>query len=622
MANLALLTLYAILAGTGPVLEAQNPRVEIVVTGAVTNATTGAPLAGAQVSIPATSHGAMTDASGRYRLTAPDSLRGRTVRLLVQFLGYSSVGRDVVLHADSVHVDFALSQARWGLEAIVTAAPPPAPAPPPPSAGMRLPFTVGRTSPNTEGYDRITENVFRSVAAEPLSTFSIDVDRASYSDVRRFLRLGQMPPVDAVRIEEMINYFPYRATRAPDGHPFAVITEVTPTPWQSRHLLARISLFAPPVELSDMPPANFVFLVDVSGSMQPANKLPLLKQSLRLLINELRPQDRVALVVYAGRAGMVLESTPGSQKERILDAIGSLEAGGSTAGGAGIQLAYEIAGQHHIADGNNRVILATDGDFNVGVSSDAEMVRLIEEKRAQGTFLTVLGFGMGNIKHDKLEKLADHGNGNYAYIDDLMEARKVLIEEMGGTLLTVAKDVKLQVEFNPEHVRAYRLIGYENRVLANADFNNDAKDAGDLGAGHTVTALYELVPAGVTGTIELHEPDSLRYQTPRASSDTRRNSELAFVKLRYKEPDGTTSRLLDIPIGARASTASDDFRFAAAVASFGMLLRKSPHRGSATYESVIAAAGGALGDDPGGYRREFVRLVEAAYAVSKMVAGR
>jgi Ca-activated chloride channel family protein len=484
-------------------------------------------------------------------------------------------------------------------------------APPPPALMARS----MREQWNTEGYDRIRENGFRSARAEPLSTFSIDVDRASYSNVRRFLREGNMPPVDAVRVEEMINYFPYRVVQPRGDDPFSVVTELAAAPWQPRHLLARITLSAAAVDLSAMPAANLVFLIDVSGSMQPPNKLPLLKQSLRLLVNELRPQDRVAIVVYAGSAGLVLESTPGSEKERILDTIGQLEAGGSTAGGAGIRLAYDVARQHHISGGNNRVILATDGDFNVGVSSDAEMVRLIEEKRGQGTYLTVLGFGMGNIKDNKLEKLADHGNGNYAYIDDLTEARKMLVEEMGGTLLTVARDVKLQVEFNPQRVHAYRLIGYENRLLANEHFNDDTKDAGEIGAGHTVTALYEIVPVGVAGTVDLQEPDSLRYQQ-RSVMVTINSDELAYVKLRFKRPHADVSELRDLPLRAQQQAPSEDFRFAAAVASFGMLLRESPHRGTATYADVIERANGALGDDRNGYRREFIKLVERAQRLS------
>jgi Ca-activated chloride channel family protein len=434
------------------------------------------------------------------------------------------------------------------------------------------------------------------------------------------IRQGTLPPKDAVRIEEMINYFPYALAAPRPGEPFAVVTELVAAPWQPQHQLARISLHSQRADLRDMPPNNLVFLLDVSGSMTPANKLPLLKQAMRMLVAELRAQDRVAIVVYAGSAGLVLESTPGSEKERILDAIERLEAGGSTAGGAGIRLAYDVARKSHISNGSNRIILATDGDFNVGVSSDAEMVRLIEEKREQGTYLTVLGFGMGNLKDSRLEKIADHGNGNYAYIDDLAEARKVLVSEMGGTLLTVAKDVKVQVEFNPELVRAYRLIGYENRLLANEDFADDRKDAGEIGAGHTVTALYEIVPAGVEGTVDVREPGALRYQRAAEAIGTAPTDELAFVKLRYKEPDGTTSRLLQRPVRPDLTSGSDDIRFAAAVAGFGMLLRNSEHRGNTTYELVVALASDAVGADADGYRREFLQLVDDARALSTVAA--
>jgi Ca-activated chloride channel family protein len=607
-----MLTLCAAAAGSVAALPPHDQiTADIVITGVVTDSFSRVPLP-AQVLIANTSRVVIADRSGRYIITVPAALQGGKVQLVVQYLGYVSARQEVQLNGDTVRVDFKLAQAVIGLQAMTAdfsgrgreggRA-----------AGAVLGYSsVGGDPHNTEGYDRINENQFRSALDEPLSTFSIDVDRASYSNVRRFLREGKLPPVDAVRIEEMINYFPYRAVQPRGDDPFGVMMEVARAPWQPRHLLARISLFAPQIDLAEMPAANLVFLIDVSGSMQPANKLPLLKQSLQLLIGELRPQDRIAMVVYAGSAGLVLESTPGSEKERIFDALEALRAGGSTAGGAGLRLAYDVARQHHIAGGNNRVILATDGDFNVGVSSDAEMVALIEEKRQQGTFLTVLGYGMGNIKDNKLEKLANHGNGNYAYIDDIAEARKVLVEEIGGTLLTVARDVKLQVEFNPQRVRAYRLIGYENRLLANQDFNNDTKDAGEIGAGHTVTALYEIVPVGVEGTVTLQRTDSLRYQQPRTQSSTQATDELAFVKLRFKRPDRSDSELRELPMRAQTGTPSSDFTFAASVASFGMLLRNSPNRGNATYESVISQASTTLADDRSGYRREFVRLVQAA----------
>ncbi|NIN70708.1 MAG: DUF3520 domain-containing protein [Gemmatimonadetes bacterium] len=472
----------------------------------------------------------------------------------------------------------------------------------------------GRYNPNfnTESYARIVENVFLSAAANPLSTFSIDVDRASYSNVRRFINQGQRPPIDAVRIEELINYFHYDYPD-PDGeHPFSITTEVTDAPWNPLHKLVRIGIQGERVDTENLPPSNLVFLLDVSGSMQSPDKLPLLKASFRMLVNELRPEDRVAIVVYAGAAGLVLPSTPGDEKDTILSAIEALEAGGSTAGGEGIILAYRIAHENHIEDGNNRVILATDGDFNVGASSDAEMVRLIEEKREQGTFLTVLGFGTGNLKDSKMEQLADHGNGNFAYIDNLMEARKVLVTEMGGTLLTIAKDVKIQVEFNPSRVAAYRLIGYENRLLANEDFNDDTKDAGEIGAGHSVTALYEVIPVGVDSPFEIRGVDSLRYQTPGATTPTSDSPELMFVKLRYKEPDGEQSRLIEQPVLDSPDEASTDLRFAAAVAGFGMILRESEYCGDDwTLADALELARGAIGEDSQGYRAEFIRLVEA-----------
>ena len=470
---------------------------------------------------------------------------------------------------------------------------------------------------NREQYDVIDENPFVAVVADPLSTFSIDVDRASYSNVRRFImRQGQLPPRDAVRIEELVNYFPYGYAE-PDGDaPLAIHAEVGPAPWKQRHQLVRIGLQARRVHLENLPPSNFVFLLDVSGSMMSENKLPLVKAAMRLLVNELRPKDHVAIVVYAGSAGLVLPSSPGSEKQKMLDAIDRLEAGGSTAGGAGIRRAYDEAVNNFIRGGNNRVILATDGDFNVGVSSDAEMVRLIEEKRQTGVFLTVLGVGEGNLQAAKMEKLADHGNGNYAYLDNLSEARKVLVHELGGTLYTVAKDVKIQVEWNPARVRAYRLIGYENRMLRNEDFTDDKKDAGEVGSGHSVTALYEIVPVGVETDVKIRMPDSLRYQRRSAEPSAVAGPELLFVKVRYKAPDGDESRLLSRSVLADAGRApSADFQFQAAVAEFGLLLRHSDHRGKADLGHVIAAAREALGPDPEGYRAEFVRLVEAVRGI-------
>jgi Ca-activated chloride channel family protein len=474
-----------------------------------------------------------------------------------------------------------------------------------------------RLPKDREQYDEIVENQFIAVAADPLSTFSIDVDRASYSNMRRFiLQDGQLPPRDAVRIEELVNYFPYDYAEPDGDDPLAIHTEVAPAPWKPQHQLVRIGLQARRINIENLPPSNFVFLLDVSGSMMPENKLPLVKSAMRLLVNQLRANDRVAMVVYAGSAGLVLPSTPGDQKSKILDAIDRLEAGGSTAGGEGIRRAYDEAVANFIRGGNNRVILATDGDFNVGASSDAEMVRLIEEKRKTGVFLTVLGVGEGNLQAAKMEKLADKGNGNYAYLDNLGEAQKVLVHELGGTLYTVAKDVKIQVEWNPARVRAYRLIGYENRLLRNEDFADDKKDAGEVGSGHSVTALYEVVPVGVNTDVTIRMPDSLRYQRRSVQSTSAAGPELLFVKVRYKRPDGDESRLLSQPVLAEAGPKpSVDFQFQAAVAEFGLLLRNSDFRGKADLGHVILAAREARGKDPDGYRAEFVRLAETVRGI-------
>lgn len=465
---------------------------------------------------------------------------------------------------------------------------------------------------NTEDYAHISENPFRLARENPLSTFSIDVDAASYTNIRRFIQgQGQKPPTDAVRIEEMVNYFVYDYPQPEGDHPFAVVTEVGAAPWNTDHRLVHIGLQGKAIDAANRPASNLVFLLDVSGSMHSPDKLPLLKQAFSLLVNELGEEDRVAIVVYAGAAGLVLPSTPGSQRDAILDAIASLEAGGSTAGAAGIQLAYQVAQEHFVEGGNNRVILATDGDFNVGTSSDSELIRLIEEKREQGTFLTVLGFGTGNLKDNKMEQIANHGNGNYYYLDGELEAKKVLVNELGGTLFTIAKDVKIQVEFNPLHVASYRLIGYENRLLANEDFADDTKDAGELGAGHTVTALYEIIPVGAESDADVRSQGDLKYQDQTVNATAQASGELLTVKLRYKQPDGDTSQLIERPVLASAAwEPTDDFYFSAAVAAFGMILRGSEHRGEATVDQVLALAKDALGDDPGGYRASFVDLVE------------
>jgi Ca-activated chloride channel family protein len=503
----------------------------------------------------------------------------------------------------------------------------------------------GGPPPSREQYERIDDNPFLAVAHNPLSTFSLDVDRASYANVRRFLTAGQAPPPDAVRIEELVNYFPY-AVPAPRGDDaLAVTTEVAAAPWRPEHRLVRVAVQARRPAEDARRPSNLVFLVDVSGSMQEPDKLPLVKRALGVLVDRLRPEDRVALVVYAGQAGLVLPSTPGTERGAIREAIERLEAGGSTAGGAGLELAYRVARQHAGPGVNSRVVLATDGDFNVGPSSDAEMERLVEARRADGTYLTVLGFGTGNLQDAKMKKLAKRGNGNYAYVDDIGEARKVFGRELAGTLETVANDAKLQVEFNPAAVRAYRLVGYEGRLLRDEDFNDDAKDAGDVGAGHTVTALYEVVPAGVATGAPVRGVDPLRYgrrggpseapwtttgappadagtAAPRRPGDPRAG-ELLYVKLRYKTPGSATSRLLSVAArDAAAARPSADLRFASAVAEWGMLLRGSPARGDASAGAVLARARGALGDDPGGHRAEFVRLVERWAALREGVAVR
>jgi Ca-activated chloride channel homolog len=463
---------------------------------------------------------------------------------------------------------------------------------------------------NTEEYGRFEENPFFRPGDQPLSTFSIDVDRASYANVRRFLTSGQRPPRDAVRIEEMVNYFTYDYPD-PVNAPFSITTELAACPWNDKHKLMLIGLQGERMETKDLPPNNLVFLLDTSGSMMSPDKLPLVKAGMRLLVDQLREEDRVAIVTYAGSAGLVLPSTSGARKGEILAAIEQLEAGGSTAGAQGIVTAYDVAKENYSRKANNRVILATDGDFNVGVTSDGELQRLIESRRDDGIFLTVLGFGTGNIKDSKMELLADKGNGNYAYIDSLAEARKTLVREMGGTLFTIAKDVKIQVEFNPATVGAYRLIGYENRVLESQDFNDDKKDAGELGAGHSVTALYEIVPPGQD--IQGASVDALKYQSASAHGGS---GELATVKLRYKDPHGDSSRLLSRTVNATSTGAmSENLRLASAVAQLGLLLRDSPNKGGATFESVeqLAAAVASRDQD----RRDFMTLIARAKEVSR-----
>lgn len=598
----------------------------------------GAPLRGATVTL-TTLQGAKrsttTDAAGRFQFT--DVPLG-PISVAVELAGFTASTRrmhvergtptplKVVLSVASPHADRSANQ-------VVAQAPPPVAAPSAIAGGVPggvvggvvggLPASPmssyrGRSAPwNTEAYDRIEDNAFRRGIDHPLSTFSIDVDTASYSNVRRFLNGGALPPPDAVRSEELINYFKFDYPGPAPAAPFSVTTEVAACPWNAKHKLALIGLQTPRVENGAVPPRNLVFLLDVSGSMNSRDKLPLVKAALRLLVGELRPDDRVAIVVYAGASGLALPSTPATDKAAILSAIESLQPGGSTHASAGIRLAYDTATAGFIKGGVNRVILATDGDFNVGVTSEGELIRLIEDKARSGVFLTALGFGQGNLKDATLEKLADHGNGHYAYVDSLTEARKVLVEQAGGTLVTIAKDVKLQVEFNPRKVQAFRLVGYENRVLAHQDFNDDSRDAGDIGAGHTITALYEVVPPGVD--IAAPGVDPLKYQRPSRPGAASDSGDLLTLKLRYKQPDGERSEVMEVPLadeGEPFEAASADFRFAAAVAAFGMTLRDSPHKGGADLGQVIAWAKASLGEETGSLRAEFITLVKKARSLT------
>ena len=582
---------------------------------------------------------------GRYRVPG-NAPRKAALAVMVRSVGYTFVRTAVRVMSDSIPLDIRMNSAAISLsEVVVTndkskadrrvdrvaapAAPAPAPATfaPPQAFGVAGGIardraiepakrsttgmdSIRRNVPpvDREQYDRIEDNPFLAVRSAPLSTFSVDVDRAAYGNVRRFITAGNRPPKDAVRIEELINYFPYDLAEPRGNDPVNITTDVMPAPWQPKHQLVRIALQSKRIATDKLPPNNLVFLIDVSGSMQSPDKLPLVKQSLRLLVDQLRPQDRVALVVYAGSAGVVLPSTSGDEKVQIAEAIDRLEAGGSTAGGAGIMLAYRTAREHFLKEGNNRVILATDGDFNVGATG-GNLERIIELEREGGVYLTVLGFGTGNYQDATMEKLAKKGNGNYAYIDELNEARKMLVREMGATLLTVANDVKLQIEFNPNAVQGYRLIGYEDRLLRDEDFNDDKKDAGDMGTGHQVTALYEVVPVGVNGTVNLRGVDASRYATPSGTSTGSRD-EMLFVKLRYKKPGESNSRLLQQAVRTNSGRGTTDTRFAAAVAQFGMLLRDSEYKGTSSAAQVLEQARAALGEDEGGYRAAFVELVE------------
>ncbi len=469
---------------------------------------------------------------------------------------------------------------------------------------------------NNESYNIIRENDFRDVSKNPLSTFSVDVDRASYSNIRRYINSGNLPPVDAVRIEEMINYFNYDYPNPANNLPFSIYTELASCPWNKDNLLLHIGLQGKKIKMDHLPPSNIVFLIDVSGSMSDYNKLPLLKSSLKLLLENLKTQDRVAMVVYAGSSGLVLPSTSCSEKQVIIDALENLEAGGSTAGGAGLKLAYQVANENFIKNGNNRIILATDGDFNVGQTSNSEMERFIEKEREKGISISVLGFGMGNYKDDKMEIIANKGNGNYAYIDNLLEAKKVLVNEFGGTLFTIAEDVKFQLEFNPKQVSEYRLIGYENRLLNEEDFENDKKDAGEIGAGHTVTALYEIIPANNKENAK----KELKYQTFKLTDKALNNNELTIIKLRYKNPGERKSKLIEHIVKntpLEYINTSDNFRFSASIVKFGMLLRNSKYLGNTTWDSAYVLAKNSKGEDLEGYRGEMLRLLKSAELLRK-----
>ena len=618
--------------------SAQAPRqLTAGIEGQVTDLT-GAAIAGVEVAVTSEATGQLrtgfTDQSGTYNFQI---LRAGSYRVQTSRPSFETSTRSGVQVEEqrNARVDFALQVGRARrsgtlmgvlsgvLGGALSTSSSPAPPLGPPVAMSVVPRFAASGDPidqaqfNTEEYDRIVDNPFVAVREDPLATFSIDVDTAAYANVRRFLNQRALPPPNAVRIEEMVNYFTYGYAGPTDEHPVRVHAEVAAAPWNPEHRLVRLGVQGRDVPLEERGPSNLVFLIDVSGSMGGVDKLPLLRDGMKLLVGQLDENDRVAIVVYADASGMVLPSTPGDQKQRLLRALDRLEAGGSTNGAAGIELAYDTATAHFIDGGTNRVILATDGDFNVGVTDSGALTLLIEEKAESGVFLSVLGFGTGNYNDAGLEALADHGNGNYAYIDTIREARKVLVEQMASTLITIAKDVKIQVEFNPAEVNAYRLIGYENRVLEHQDFNDDTKDAGEIGAGHTVTALFEVVPAGVD--MPLPGVDPLRYQAPNRLSDAASRDELVTIKVRYQEPDGEVSRLLEVAVSDRdapLAEASTDYRFAAAVAGFGMILRDSPHKGAATFGSILRLAEGSLGMDEEGYRAEFVELVRKAGAFS------
>jgi Ca-activated chloride channel homolog len=552
-----------------------------------------------------------------HRLEVREARAGMTVVLKIGALGEEVI---VETKAEPVRVGGNIGAVPGGVVGGVVGGLPHAPPPPPGTAGQARYVLPAYGLPDrpyeTATYDPIRENRFRRVADHPLSTFSIDVDTASYTNIRRFLNEGRLPPPDAVRVEEMINYFKYDYALPRGKDPVAITTEVGAAPWNPQHRLALVGIQAAPIDPKRTPPRNLTFLLDVSGSMAPVNRLPLVQAAMQMLVDTLRPEDRVAIVVYAGATGVALEPTSGDRKHVINSAIAALRASGSTHGSAGIQLAYELAERNFIKGGINRVILATDGDFNVGITSREGLTRLIEQKRETGIFLSVLGVGDYNLMDGTMQMLAQKGNGNHAYLDSIQEARRVLVHEAAATLVTVAKDVKIQVEFNPRFVQAYRLVGYESRMLRKEDFNDDRKDAGEMGAGHVVTALYEIVPPGVQGPATV---DPLRYQDPEPLPQVASNNttELMNVKVRYKSPDGDVSRLIEVPVPASRQHTISNLGFASAVAEFGMLLRRSEHRGGATWAQMLALARENRGADPDGYRAELIRLAEVAQALDR-----
>ena len=588
-----------------------------IITGKVTDKDSGDPLSGANVFLEGMRLGAAADRTGKYTIR---NIPTGTYTLVSTFMGYERMQiRDIHIERDSIIVVNIkmISSKIEGERVEVTA--------------LRNLVLADKASPlniqggvvavpmneyfiehNTEEYDRIYESGFLDVLKKPLSTFAADVDVASYGNIRRYIMRDQVPPKDAVRIEECVNYFTYDYPEPDKNIPLSINMEYADCPWNDEHKLIHIGLQGKKLSAEDKKPSNLVFLLDVSGSMRDPKKLPLLKKSFKLLVNQLDNKDQIAIVVYAGAAGIVLPSTSGSEKKKILAALDQLQAGGSTAGGAGIRLAYKTAKENFIKGGNNRIILATDGDFNVGISSTSELVRFIEEKRDDGIFLTVLGFGMGNYKDNRLQELADRGNGNHAYIDNIMEAKKVLVHEITSTLFTIAKDVKIQVEFNPTKIKSYRLIGYENRRLEDKDFVDDKKDAGEIGAGHTVTVLYEVVPENAAGSGESYD---LKYQQTTIKQSAKKTDEILTVRIRYKEPDGRKSKefssTLRGPV-SEFSKSSENFQFSACVAEFAMLLRDSEFKGKSSFDHVIRMAKNNIGKDPFGYRNEFVDLVERA----------